>query len=191
MMIKNFSFFKPPVMTTVPAAVCQLEAVHSFIKSNEKLARLTNDLRECLTRNESEYRAMKSRVLPFVTPAGVFRFRREECLEHLSGDFVIDVDHLDSERQAEELRDQLFADTELQADLAFKSPSGKGFKLFVPYKVNIYESPKNTFDRVVRNAWIYIKVRYGLDCDTQNIDMSRACFLCHDDGAKIRLNINK
>lgn len=188
MFIKNFSFFKPPVMTTVPATVCQLEAVYSFIKSNEKLARLTKDLRECLTRNESEYRAMKSRVLPFVTPAGVFDYRREENLVSLSGDFVIDVDHLASEQEAEELRDQLFADDDLQPDLAFKSPSGKGFKLFVPYKLNINEPPKLTFDNAVRNTWTYLRIKYNLDCDTQNIDMSRACFLCHDEGAKIRIN---
>lgn len=181
-----YSYFKPPVKNTVPTAVCSLEVVHSFITRNEKLAGRTENLRVMLARSEPEYKANKPKLLPFVTPAGVFDYRREENLVTPSGDFVIDVDHLESEQEAEELRDQLFYDEELQPDLAFKSPSGLGFKLFVPYRVNIHEPLKLVFDNAVRNAWLYLKIHYNLDCDTMNIDMSRSCFLCHDEGAKIR-----
>lgn len=187
MKLRVYSYFREPITTTVPAAVCNLEAVHSFITTNERLKCVTEDLRVKLARSRGEYRASKPMVLPSVTPAGVFDYRRAENLVVASGDFVIDVDHLASEREAEELRDQLFADEELLPDLAFKSPSGLGFKLFVPYRVDIHKQLKQVYDNAVRNAWLYMKIRYNLDCDIKNIDICRSCFLCHDEGAKIRV----
>ncbi len=122
---------------------------------------------------------------PTSPPAGIFPYCKELCLTLPSGLFVIDIDHLDTAAEAEEWRNRLFADSVLCPDLAFISPGGKGVKLFVPYRLNPAESIKQSFSNALHAAWDYIGWKYGLAVDTANADMSRACFLAHDEGAKL------
>lgn len=105
-----------------------------------------------------------------------------------SGAFVIDIDHLASAEEAMMWRDRLFADEVLQPDLAFVSPSAKGVKLFVPYRLTLTDTLENSFDNALHTAWDYLEWRHGLKADAANADMSRACFLAYDAECKLKNN---
>ena len=130
--------------------------------------------------DEKRFRKLKQNLLPYVTPAGVFSYRKEDRLLFLSGEFVIDIDHLPSPEETLHWRDTLFADNKLRPDLAFVSPSTTGVKLLVPYRLSPKASIEESFDKARLSAWEYLKWKYGLNADASNADLSRACFLCHD-----------
>ena len=178
------SFFHAPVSNKVPAGVCNLAGLHAYITADKRLQQLTRDVRTACG-DEKLFRKKKQSMLPYVTPAGIFPYGKELCLTLPSGLFVIDIDHLDTAAEAEEWRNRLFADSVLCPDLAFISPGGRGVKLFVPYRLNPAESIKQSFSNALHAAWDYIGWKYGLAVDTANADMSRACFLSHDEGAKL------
>lgn len=178
------SFFNAPITNKVPAGVCSVAGLHTFITSNEYLKEMTLKVRS-ETEDEKLFRRKKQTLLPYVTPAGVFSYCKEQCIVVPSGLFVIDIDHLDSAAEAEAWRDRLFADETLKPDLAFVSPGTKGVKLLVPYRTDLKESLKQSFDTAVHSAWEYLEWRHGLKADTANADMSRACFLAYDPDAKI------
>lgn len=113
-------------------------------------------------------------------------YRKEDRLLFLSGEFVIDIDHLPSPEETLHWRDTLFADNKLRPDLAFVSPSTTGVKLLVPYRLSPKASIEESFDKARLSAWEYLKWKYGLNADASNADLSRACFLCHDPSAKLR-----
>lgn len=179
------SFFNAPVTNKVPAGVCSVSGLHAYITSAKYLKEVTQRVR-IETNDEKVFRRKKQTLLPYVTPAGIFSYCKEQCIVVPSGLFVIDIDHLESAREADQWRDRLFADETLQPDLAFVSPGAKGVKLFVPYRINLKESLEQSFDTAVHTAWEYLEWKYGLKADTANADMSRACFLAHDEKAKLK-----
>lgn len=179
------SFFNAPVTNKIPAGVCSEASIHAYITSNKYLKEQTLRVRS-EAGNEKLFRIKKQTLLPYVTPAGVFSYCKEQCIVIPSGLFVIDIDHLDSTEEAAAWRDRLFTDEILQPDLAFVSPGAKGVKLFIPYRINLKESVEQAFDNAVHTAWEYLEWRHGLKADTANADMSRACFLAHDEKAKIK-----
>lgn len=180
------SFFHAPVTNKVPAGVCNLTGLHTYLTSDKQLEQLTHEVRSTLADGQL-FRKKKQQLLPYVTPAGIFPYCKELCLTLPSGLFVIDIDHLDTTAEAEEWRNRLFADEVLHPDLAFISPGAKGVKLFVPYRLCPNESIKESFDKALYTAWDYLEWKHGLKVDTANSDMSRACFLAHDAGAKLRM----
>ena len=114
--------------------------------------------------------------------------RRSDCLEELSGLVVVDIDHLESTEEAEILRQELFDDPYLCPALAFISPSGLGVKAFIPHA-----SEQNATDGI-RWAMNYVHCMYdsnhrqpGKGVDTSGKDLVRSCFLCHDEGALLRI----
>ena len=180
------SFFNAPIRNQIPNAVVNVCWLHAFITTSEWLRERTRLVREGMD-DPKRFRRLKQCSLPYVTPAGVFSYRKEECLLVPSGDFVVDIDHLASPEEAVKWRDTLFADERLSPDLAFVSPGGTGVKLFLPYRVSLTDSLEKSFDEATRSAWEYLTWRHGLKPDTSNADLLRACFLCHDPGALIRL----
>ena len=179
------SFFKAPIRNQVPNAIVDIRRLHILITSDERLRERTLRVREGLA-DAGRFRQLKQGLLPYVTPAGVFSYRREECLLVPSGDLVIDIDHLPSAEAAAQWRDTLFADERLRPDLAFVSPGGTGVKLFVPYRLSPAEPVEHSFDTALAAAWDYLAWRHELRTDTSNADLCRACFLCHDPEARIR-----
>lgn len=180
------SFFNAPITNKVPAGVCSVAGLHAYITSNPQLKTLTAQVR-AEEKDVKTLRQKKQTILPYVTPAGVFSYCREQCIVVPSGLFVIDIDHLASAEEAEAWRDRLFADERLNPDLTFVSPGGKGVKLFVPYRINLTQSLEQSFDDALHDAWEYLAWRHGLKADGANADLSRACFLAHDAEAKCRL----
>lgn len=180
------SFFNAPITNKVPSGVCSLQALHGYIVNDSQLAGQTGRVRAELA-DPKRFRRVKQRLLPYVTPAGVFTYCREQDLLIPSGDFVIDLDHLASPGEAESLRDQLFEDEFLNADLSFVSPSTTGVKLFVPYRLHIDKTIEESFDTAMHTAWDYLRLKYGLEIDESNSDLCRACFICHDPEAKLKI----
>lgn len=179
------TFFHAPITNKVPGCICSLQTLHTYIIDNPQLEEKTERIRAELT-DPKRFRQLKQQLLPYVTPAGVFTYCREQGLLVPSGDFVIDLDHLASADEACDLRDRLFNDTFLLPDLAFVSPSGTGVKLFIPYRLYIDKTVEESFDTAMHTAWDYLRFKYGLKIDESNIDLSRACFICHDKDAKLR-----
>ena len=167
-----------PAMEVTPADVYQL------ITCNEPLRLATLQVR-----NAADIRAAKASLLPYVTPCGVFTRRRSDCLMEPSGLVVVDIDHLESAEEAENLKQQLFADSYLRPALVFVSPTGRGVKAFVPY------ASGQTASEGIGWAMSYVHCMYDADyrqpgkgVDTSGKDPVRACFLCHDPGALLRIN---
>ncbi|WP_297900726.1 BT4734/BF3469 family protein [uncultured Parabacteroides sp.] len=179
-----FSFFNAPITNQVPNGVVCAHQLHAYITSSEWLRERTGQVRAAAG-DEKRFRRMKQGLLPYVTPAGVFSYRKEERLLLPSGEFVVDIDHLSSPEEATRWRDTLAADGRLCPDLSFVSPSGMGVKLLIPYRLPAGKTVKGAFDEAVRSAWEYLEWRYGLKADTTNADLSRACFLCFDPAAKL------
>ena len=118
------SFFNAPITNKVPSGVCSVAGLHAYISSDSHLKELTQRVRAD-TENDKAFRGKKQTLLPYVTPAGIFSYCREQCIMVPSGDFVIDIDHLASVEEAAMWRDRLFTDEVLQPDLAFVSPGAK------------------------------------------------------------------
>lgn len=179
------SFFNAPITNKTPAGICSIAGLYTYISANQYLKELTERVREDME-NEKVFRRKKQTLLPYVTPAGIFSYCKEQCIVVPSGLFVIDIDHLDSAQEAADWRDRLFADEVLQPDLAFVSPSTKGVKLLVPYRLSLTETLEQSFDNALHAAWNYLEWRHGLKADVANADLSRACFLAHDEKARVR-----
>ena len=171
-------------MEVTPADVYQL------ITCNEPLRLATLQVR-----NAADIRAAKASLLPYVTPCGVFTRRNCRSLLKISGLVVVDIDHLDSLQEAEQMRRTLFDDPFLCPVLCFVSPGGRGVKAFVPYRQEHAADAAQNAAESMYWAMNYVEMAYGGDTqdkptgkgvDTSGKDIVRACFLCHDPEALFR-----
>ena len=198
----KMSLFMPPISplrdkttgktvknaTLIPSRTLELNEVYQLITADKQLIALTETIRKsALQGDENQCRMLKQQTLPYVTPCGVFTRRRSDCLKEPSGLVVVDIDHLASAEEAENLKQQLFEDAYLQPVLVFVSPTGRGVKAFVPCL------PGQSAPEAVRWAMDYVHCMYDADSpspakgvDTSGKDPVRACFLCHDDEARLR-----
>ena len=93
---------QPPTLT--PYKEITLQEVYKLITSSEHLKTLTETVRRAAENgDEKAYRMLKQQTLPYVTPCGVFSYRKSDSLTGPSGLIVVDIDHLDSRREAEKL----------------------------------------------------------------------------------------
>lgn len=184
------SFFNAPITNQVPNGVVSINRLHAYITTNKWLREQTERTRAALG-DEKRFRQLKQRLLPYVTPGGVFSYRKEDRLLFPSGEMVIDIDHLDSPEEARGWRDKLYEDERLRPDLTFVSPSGTGVKLFVPYRLSVTATIERAFDEARQSAWEYLEWKYDLKADAANADLSRACFLSFDPAAKLRATSDK
>ena len=142
-----------PCRTVTLQEVYQLIALDAQIAADTLIVRaaLENDGGKDKGKDQSdaktEYRRLKQERLPYVTPCGTFSYRNSQSLVCPSGLIVLDVDGLDSMREAEELRAALFYDQFLNPALTFISPSGRGVKAFVPYQFPATEDVKKFYIR--------------------------------------------
>ena len=207
-MPKSFkmSLFMPPISpmkdgatgktvksaTLTPLRTLELNEVYQLITANKRLITLTQAIREAaLQGDDNNCRMLKQQTLPYVTPCGVFTRRRSDCLTESSGLVVVDIDHLESAEETENLRQQLFDDPYLCPALVFISPTGRGVKAFVPCLHG--QNPAEG----IQWAMNYVHCMYdtentqpGKGVDTSGKDLVRACFLCHDPKALLRKVVN-
>ena len=181
--------------------------MYKLITSSERLKTLTETVRRAAENgDEKVYRMLKQQTLPYVTPCGVFSYRKSDSLTGPSGLIVVDIDHLDSRREAEKLKRQLFDDLLLRPVLAFTSPSGHGVKAFIPYDLARIPDTKQNTSENIHWAMNYVQAIYdfhsshpdredkktnhsGKGVDRSGKDLVRACFLSYDEEALIRREI--
>ena len=91
---------QPPTLT--PYKEITLQEVYKLITSSERLKTLTETVRRAAENGDEKiYRMLKQQTLPYVTPCGVFSYRKSDSLTGPSGLIVVDIDHLDSRGKAE------------------------------------------------------------------------------------------
>ena len=196
---------QPPTLT--PYKEITLQEVYKLITSSKRLKTLTETVRRAVENgDEKVYRMLKQQTLPYVTPCGVFSYRKSDSLTGPSGLIVVDIDHLDSRREAEKLKRQLFDDLLLHPVLAFTSPSGHGVKAFIPYDLARIPDTKQNTSENIHWAMNYVQAIYdfhsshpdredkktnhsGKGVDRSGKDLVRACFLSYDEEALIRREI--
>ncbi|MCD7924716.1 MAG: virulence protein E [Bacteroides sp.] len=194
---------QPP--TLKPYKEIALQEVYEMITHNERLKTLTEAVRRAAeSGDEKAYRMLKQQTLPYVTPCGVFSYRKSDRMTEPSGLTVVDIDHLNSREEAEKLKRQLFDDLLLCPALAFTSPSGRGVKAFIPYDLARIPDAKQNASENIHWAMNYVQAVYDshANCpdrednkknhpdkgvDRSGKDLVRACFLSYDEEALIRL----
>ena len=178
--------------TLTPCQTLSVQEVYRLIAGDETLRRLTLDVR-----NAADLSTAKRNLLPYVTPFGTFSRRKCEGLTAFSGLLPIDVDKLESREEAELVKHRLFDDPYLETRLAFISPGGHGVKAFIPWpscSLQPDEDPATAAARHVRLAMDYVALMHDPHPDdrSRGVDLSgkdvvRACFLCHDAEAMIKI----
>ena len=79
-MDQQMSYFLPPITNTLPTGNCTLREVYRWITEDKSLETVTNELRAFIRKGRvAEYRQLKQRQLPFVTPHGVFSRRKSDA----------------------------------------------------------------------------------------------------------------
>lgn len=131
--------------------------------------------------DEKERKLFKKRGFAFCTFSGIFRYRSRDGLISHSGLLCIDIDHVGSHLQLDDLRKRLIDDEQFLTELCFVSPSGDGLKWVVSINTELY--PHELWFDATRQ---YLLDRYGIDADKACRDVSRACFLPHDPGCYVR-----
>lgn len=185
----RFSFFKAPISNTKPSKTVSLVEVYNYIRGNDALER-TNFLRTIADKKQAQ--KYKGCQFDYCTFSGVFSERKDKHLIKHSNLLCIDFDGLYSyecdtarnEQNAmsvELLRYKLLQDEYFETMLLFRSPSGNGLKWVIPIEVRdtksaFYASHLDYFQAVEK----YIRQTYRIQIDTSGKDVSRACYLPHD-----------
>lgn len=170
----RFSYFKHPIRNTLPFERFTLLDVYQVIignafKKNTKALRKISDPKQA--------RNFKANNFDYVTFSGTFSKRKDSDLIQHSGLLTIDFDHISNIRQ---LKNQLLKDQYFETELLFVSPSGDGLKWIIP--IDLTKAKHQDYFRAVTN---YIKQTYQLEVDQSGKDVSRACFVPHDEAAYI------
>lgn len=190
----SFSFFMPPIRgyndeitkqyvgaTLVPKQTINLQQLVQMITTSERLRQLTEQVRTA-----ADLSAAKQHLLPYFTPFGTCSQRRSDFFLESSHAIVLDIDHLESEAEARQLRDEIFRDIHLHPMLCFVSPSGKGVKILVPIHLHPVKDVKGQIAEYLHWAMCYLEARYERQVDASGKDLVRACFLSYDPEAKYR-----
>lgn len=80
---------QPPTLT--PYKEITLQEVYKLITSSERLKTLTETVRRAAENGDEKiYRMLKQQTLPYVTPCGVFSYRKSDSLTGPSGLIVVE-----------------------------------------------------------------------------------------------------
>ena len=185
----RFSFFKSPINNTHPYSEVTLVDIYNYIKG-DSAAQNTQNLRKITDKKQAQ--KFKCYNFDYCTFSGVFSERKDKHLVEHSNLLCIDFDGLYSyecattrnEQNAmsvELLRYKLLQDEYFETMLLFRSPSGNGLKWVIPIEVRdtksaFYASHLDYFQAVEK----YIRQTYRIQIDASGKDVSRACYLPHD-----------
>lgn len=165
----KFSFFQPPISNTIPSETIDLPELYKRITSPayQKQTEILRGLDD-----PKEAKLYKAKNFPYVTFAGCFEKRSDKQLLQPSGLMVIDLDNLP---EVEPIREALIANKEIETELLFVSPSGRGLKWVTSY-------PHETMghQECFQQLCSYLQAYYDLKADSSGKDVSRACFLTFD-----------
>jgi hypothetical protein len=167
--IPVFSYFKRPVTNTKPDRSANLLDVYKLIKGDTFKA-ITEKLRSITDKPAA--RKYKALNFDYVTFSGTFNKREDKALIKHSGLITIDFDHVPD---IDSLKKSLLNDEYFETELLFVSPSGDGLKWIVSVDLSA-----DTHASYFEGIQGYIEQTYHLQIDKSGRDVSRACFLAHD-----------
>lgn len=176
--MQKFSIYDAPISNLIPSKSISLINLYRKIKSDTELQQLTRRYRELPDKAQQDH--FKQTSLPYVTVSGIFTKRADKEITTYSNLICIDCDHL-TEIELNKVR--LFAESDAYTVLGFMSPS-KGYKLLIRSKS--VEEHATTFN----SYRSYISTKTGIDIkkfDISCVNLSRACFLVHDNNAYINI----
>jgi VirE N-terminal domain/AAA domain len=169
---KQFSIFKAPISNRVPERNVSLFDVYQDI-IGDKYADPIRKIRSCS--DPIFKRKLKSSLLDYITPSGIFVRRSAKDIKDYSGILCIDVDHCGMD-----LKDTIERDTFLNPGLIFTSPSGDGLKIFVCINDAVLIDHK----RYYKALGVYFINAYNVEIDPAPSNIASACFLSHDPDAR-------
>jgi hypothetical protein len=167
--IPVFSYFNKPIANTQPAKIVNLLDIYRLVKG-DTFKTVTEKLRSIPDKGKA--RNYKTQNFDYVTFSGTFSKREDKALIKHSGLITIDFDHV---QDLEQLKLLLLKDEYFETELLFTSPSGDGLKWIIPVDTSRY-SHAEYFEGIQG----YIGQTYNLQIDKSGRDISRACFLVHD-----------
>ena len=190
---KRFSYWLGPISgyrdkkgryhpaTVLPNCETDVARVAYMLRNNKALKQQTERVRSFT--DADEFRQAKARLLPFITPFGVFSRRASQSIETYSGLVPVDLDKAEDGLDLEAAKQQIFKDYAPYVKLAFISPSGRGIKLLVDVGRRIIEWDERLHEELFAAVSESMALDYGeemLKVDYVGKDLARACFLCHD-----------
>ena len=169
---RQFSYYENPITNTKPKEKpLTISRIHKGITS-EVFKEATEQIRS--ESDKTKRNILKGQLLHYVTFSGIFTKRADSALKQHSGLICIDIDHIGDDLELIKNQVKLI----YTPALIFRSPSGDGLK--VVYQVDISQAGHLDYFQAFQN---HFKWEYDIDIDTAGKDISRACYLCHDDEA--------
>ena len=175
------SFLRHPISNRYPSQTVSLFDVYQLIHG-PAYERVTNELRALKT--EDEQRQYKQQKLDFILPAGIFSYANDKSLVKESGLLCVDLDDIDD---VEALKQRLLADKLFETMMLFRSPCNAGLKWLL--RIDLTKCDYRQWFTGIRN---YLMATYGLTAeqvDSTSINISRACWLCHDEHVYLRTDL--
>ena len=171
------------VMAKSPCGTMNLTQVYEFIKGREA-AFATQEVRRI--KDHQEAQLFKLRNFRIATFGGVFSKRNASALATASGYMVIDIDHLKTKAQVDDVRYICITDKRIRPMMVFTSPSGYGVKAVI----EIDTTRNLPFKDYFRWVAMYMQFEYGIEIDRSGSDICRACYLPHDPDCWIKDPLN-
>ena len=190
---KRFSYWLGPISgyedqkgrfhpaTVLPNCETDVARVAFMLRNNETLKKQTERVRSFT--DPAEFRQAKARLLPYITPFGVFSKRDSQSIKTYSGLIPVDLDKADDGLDLEDAKQWIFENNAPYVKLAFISPSGRGIKLLFDVGRKITQWDEAIHEEFFNVVNLHIKMDFREDLiakDTVGKDLARACFLCHD-----------
>lgn len=161
------------VLDNNPYGTLTVADVHRYITSDAAKG-VTDFIR---TIDDDKKRGdMKKELLYYITPHGVFSYRKAKDQVSSSELGILDFDHMGTKDDIDHLRRQLIDDPRLDLALFFRSPTGDGAKALV----NVGRHDGRSLKEVYADLFRHVAFEYGVMADESGTDAARACFLCHD-----------
>lgn len=168
-----------------------IESILSDIKSDKHKVKVEN-LRIQLKKGNKDYYDNHKKKLPAVTFSATFKVKRTgENLKSYNPIIVIDIDKLD-ELQLKNTFEHLNNDEYVIS--FWRSPSNNGFKglIGIDYKLDNSEFDIELIHKSAFNKLsIYFLEKYNIELDKSGNDITRLCFLSHDNNLILKSKYNK
>lgn len=177
----RMSFFRHPISNRYPAKTVSLFNVYQMVRGPLYRPE-TMELRALKT--EQEQRAYKQARLDFILPGGVFSYANDSSLVTASGLLGVDLDDI---YDVEALKQRLMADKLFETLMLFRSPRGNGLKWFI--EIDLGRCDYRQWFTGVRNYLLKVYRLTPEQVDPTSINVSRACWLCHDPEVYLRTDL--
>jgi hypothetical protein len=189
----QFTYFKKPIKNIKPDKDINCSELFALITQDESIKSTTLKLREL---DPDQRKTFKPSSFDYITPNGTFGSRNDKALIEPSGLMILDIDH---QANVEGIKQRFANDLVLNPVLMFTSPNGDGLKILLPIdKALIKQGQKKAMSPVWNAVNEYLKQNYsdiitpdekGNFIDGSGVDVSRACFICHDPDAYFNPNV--